>query len=122
MPVYDYIMQEVQWKNIQIVTSTLPPQLEANSDISTLTDSEKEEVILIIQVMTLLAATICSEKPYLRKSDESLPEPPELSQEPVKELIEKPDRLATEKSKEAWFNRLPNRSKVGESSTWQRPG
>ena len=73
---YGQVVQEGQWRNVQIITSSSPPPLEADSDVSALTDSEKEEVILIIQVMKLLFTTICSEQSYLRKSDESLPEPP----------------------------------------------
>ena len=70
-------MQEGQWRNVQIITLSAPPPLETDSDVSALTDYEKEEVILIIQVMRLLSTTICSEQSYLRKSDESLPEPSE---------------------------------------------
>ena len=72
---YGRVVQKGQWRNVQIITSSSSPPLEADSDVSVLTDSEKEEVILSIQVLGLLFTTICSKQSYLRKSDESLLEP-----------------------------------------------
>ena len=72
---YGRVVQEGQWQNVQVITSSSPPPLEADSDVSALIDSEKEEVILSIQVPRLLSTTICSEQSYLIKSDESLLEP-----------------------------------------------
>ena len=72
---YGRVVQEGQWQNVQVITSSSPPPLEADSDVSALIDSEEEEVILSIQVLGLLSTTICSEQSYLRKSDESLLEP-----------------------------------------------
>src|SRR3954468_1167679 len=92
-------MQEVQWHNVQIVTSSSPPPLEANSDVSALTDSEEEEVILIIQVMRLPFTTICSEQSYLRKRDESVPQPSELSRESVMELVKQANRFRVRETK-----------------------
>jgi len=73
--VYGRVVQKGQWRNVQVITSSSPPILEADSDVSALIDSEKEEVILSIQVPRLLSTTICSEQSYLIKSDESLLEP-----------------------------------------------
>ena len=72
---YGRVVQKGQWRNVQVITSSSPPPLEADSDVSALTDSEKKEVILSIQVLRLLSTTICSEQSYLRKNDESLLEP-----------------------------------------------
>ena len=74
---YGRVVQEGQWQNVQVITSSSPPPLEADSDVSALIDSEEEEVILSIQVPRLLSTTICSEQSHLTKNDESLLESPE---------------------------------------------
>lgn len=72
-----------------IIASTIEP----NSDVNSLTDIKKEELVLATEATGPLTATTRSGQPHLRKYYESQPEPLEQTQKPVKKLIEHPKTM-----------------------------
>src|SRR3954465_10643247 len=67
-----------------IIASTI----ELDSDVNSLTDSEKEEEVLAADITGPLAAATRSGQPYLRNYDDSLVQQLEPSQKQVKESVE----------------------------------
>src|SRR4051812_2926078 len=65
-----------------IITSTIEP----DSDVNSLTDSEKEEEVLAVDITRPLATATHSGQPYLRKYDDA----PVQQLEPSQELIADP--------------------------------
>src|SRR4051812_16410668 len=94
-----------------IIASTIEP----NSDVNSLSDSEKEEEILAADTVGPLAAATRSGQPYLRNYDGSSVQQPEQSQEPVAEPAEQP-KTTPEKPREVRCNRPLNKRKAVEVS------
>src|SRR3954467_13634993 len=92
-----------------VITSTIEP----DSDVNSLTDSEKEEEVLSADITRPLAAATRSGQPYLRNYDDSPAQQLEPSQEPVVELAEQP-KTTPEKPREVRYNRPLNKGKVVE--------
>src|SRR4051812_16603166 len=90
-----------------IIASTLEP----DSDVDSLTDSEKEEEVLATNITRPLAAATRSGQPYLRNYDASPVQQPEQFQEPVAEPAEQP-KTTPEKPREVWYNRPLNKEKA----------
>src|SRR4051812_25058365 len=89
-----------------IIASTIEP----DSNINSLTDSEKEEKILAADITKPLVATTCSCQPYLINYDDSLVQQLERSQESVVEPAEQP-RTTPEKLMEVRNNKPLNKKK-----------
>ena len=83
-----------------IIASTIEP----DSDVNSLTDSDREEDFLATDATWLLVATTRSGQPYLRNYDNYLAQQPEPTQEQVEEHAEQPKTMP-KKPKEVWYNR-----------------
>src|SRR4051812_28499057 len=90
-----------------IMASTLEP----DSDVDSLTDSEKEEEVLAADIARPLAVATRSGQPYLRNCDGSPVQQPEQSQEPIAEPVEQP-KTTPEKLREVRYNRPLNKGKA----------
>src|SRR4051812_23320335 len=77
--------------------------IEPDSDVNSLTDSEKEEEVLAAVISRPLAAAIRSGQPYLRNYDDPPVQRPEQSREPVAEPAEQP-KTTPEKPREVRYN------------------
>src|SRR3954462_9346465 len=87
-----------------IIASTIEP----DSDVNSLTDSEKEEEVLAAGITGPLAAATRSGQPYLRNYDGASAQKLEPSQEPVTEPAEQPKAMP-KKPKEVRYNRPLNK-------------
>src|SRR3954470_22303629 len=87
-----------------VIASTLEP----DSDVNSLTDSEKEEEVLAADITRPLAAATRSGQPYLRNYDGSPVQQPKQSQEPVTEPAEQ-SKTTPEIPREVRYNRPLNK-------------
>src|SRR4051812_49563790 len=92
-----------------IITSTIEP----DSDVNSLTDSEKEEEVLATDITRPLAVATRSCQPYLRNYDGSPIQQPEQPQEPVMVPVEQP-KTTSMKSREVRYDRPLNKGKAVE--------
>src|SRR3954467_7091531 len=92
-----------------VITSTIEP----DSDVNSLTDSEKEEEVLAADITRPLAAATCSGQPYLRNYDDPPAQQLESTQEQVKESVDQP-KATPEKPREIRYNKPLNKEKAVE--------
>src|SRR3954467_7600946 len=85
--------------------------IEPDSDVNSLTDSEEEEEVLAASVAGPLAAATRSGQPYLRNYDDAPVQQLEPSQEPFTKPTEQPKTMP-EKLKEVRYNRPLNKEKA----------
>ena len=69
---------------------------EAETDVPSLTDSEKESIVLVAELNAPLVAKTRSGQSYLKKYDEMVANPPKATPEPTKQSMKQP----AEKQKE----------------------